>query len=333
MKKYRPLIASAIILSLLVCVPLLSPNKSVAIAGNGSNDSLFAESPNITVVDQFGLPVANVKLNVLFEADGVSNKIEVNTPQNGFVPISGKSGTYTFTVSSVPDGYTSTDQKVIQTYQNGASYSGKQITIHRNDDNNPFSTNTTVNASGGNFTYNPTVNFTANIAFEFKMYLKDIVKEVIQELDAEEQKAVPAPSPTPTPTVMPSPEPIPTPTPIPTPEPTTDENTDLDLDLVCAIVAHEGGQSYEGAMAVISAVMNRVDSGYRPDAVSVLTAPGQFTSYLDGTYTQFLGGKYPNSVKQAVKDCILGGIRTHNFLSYRSYETSGSVNIAGNWYF
>lgn len=105
-----------------------------------------------------------------------------------------------------------------------------------------------------------------------------------------------------------------------------------DFDLICAIVAHEGGTSYEGAMGVISCVMNRVDSGWGPDAVSVLTAPGQFASYLDGYYTQYLGCA-PAAVQQAVTDCMEGGIRSHSFTSFRSYQTSGSVCIAGNWYF
>lgn len=105
-----------------------------------------------------------------------------------------------------------------------------------------------------------------------------------------------------------------------------------DFDLICAIVAHEGGASYEGAMGVISCVMNRVDAGWGPDAVSVLTAPGQFASYLDGYYTQYLGNA-PAAVQQAVTDCMEGGIRSHNFTSFRSYQTSGSVCIAGNWYF
>lgn len=324
MKNYRPLVATAAVMLLLLCVPLLTPAKSIANAGNGSTDALFAETPNITVVDQFGIPVPNVKLNVLFEADGESKNIEVSTPQTGFVPITGKSGTYTFTVKSVPDGYKTTDQKIIQTYQDGSAYTGKQITVYRNDDYSPFNSgasSTTLNVDGGNFSYNPTLNFSANLVLEFKTYLKDIVKEVVKELDEEEKQATPTPTPVPSPT----------PTPIPTPAPTPSQE-DQDFDLICAIVASEGGTSYEGAMGVISCVMNRVDAGYGSDAISVLTAPGQFASYLDGYYIQYLGNA-PAAVQQAVTDCMEGGIRSHNFLSYRNYQTSGSVNIGGNWYF
>lgn len=110
-------------------------------------------------------------------------------------------------------------------------------------------------------------------------------------------------------------------------------NNPSDFDLICAIVQHEGGASYESALAVMSCVMNRVDSGRwgGSDPVSVLTAPGQFASYLDGYYRQFLGRTDP-SVQQAVLDC-LNGVRNHPYQSFRSYRTSGSVCIGGNWYF
>lgn len=105
-----------------------------------------------------------------------------------------------------------------------------------------------------------------------------------------------------------------------------------DYNLVCAIVEHEGGSSYEGALAVMSCVMNRVDAnGYGSDPVSVLTAPGQFASYLDGYYKQFLNNS-STSVRQAVTDC-LNGKRSHNYLNFRSYQTTGSEKIGGNWFF
>lgn len=105
------------------------------------------------------------------------------------------------------------------------------------------------------------------------------------------------------------------------------------FDLICAIVQHEGGANYESALAVMSCVMNRCDSGRwgGTDPVSVLTAPGQFASYLDGYYKQFLG-RSSLEVQRAVLDC-LNGTRSHPYQSFRSYRTSGSVNIGGNWYF
>lgn len=218
MKKYQPIIVSAILILSMIYVPVLASNGSSQSSANSTAQEVFAESPNITVVDQFGIPVSNVKLNVLYEADGDSKNIEVTTPQNGFVPISGKTGTYTFTVSSVPEGYKMTDQKVIQTYQDGATFSGKQITVYRNDDNNPLlrNTNSIASTSGGNFIYNPTVNFSTNITLEFRTFIKDIVKEVLQEIENEKQMD---PLPSPTPTLQPSPNPGDAPEPTPTPAP------------------------------------------------------------------------------------------------------------------
>lgn len=108
--------------------------------------------------------------------------------------------------------------------------------------------------------------------------------------------------------------------------------TQEEYDLVCAIVEHEAGSTYESALAVMSCVMNRVDApGYGSDPVSVLTAPGQFASYLDGYYEQFLG-RSSTVVREAVRDC-LNGKRSHNYLNFRSYQTTGSEKIGGNWYF
>ncbi len=105
------------------------------------------------------------------------------------------------------------------------------------------------------------------------------------------------------------------------------------FNLICAIVQHEGGDSYDSALAVMSCVMNRCDSGRwgGSDPVSVLTAPGQFSSYSGGYYKQFLNNPSP-VVQQAVLDC-LNGKRNHPYQSFRSYPTSGSVNIGGNWFF
>lgn len=109
--------------------------------------------------------------------------------------------------------------------------------------------------------------------------------------------------------------------------------TQQDYNLVCAIVEHEAGSNdYESALAVMSCVMNRVASpNYPDDPVSVLTAPGQFASYLDGYYTQFLNNT-SYEVNRAVRDA-LNGARNHNYLNFRSYQTSGSVKIGGNWFF
>lgn len=104
-----------------------------------------------------------------------------------------------------------------------------------------------------------------------------------------------------------------------------------DFDLICAVVQQEGGGSYESALAVISCIMNRVDRG-GGDAVSVITAPGQFSAYLDGAYEKYLGNSSAD-VQQAVKDCMEGGKRNHSCTSFRGYYVEGSTQIGGNYYF
>lgn len=106
------------------------------------------------------------------------------------------------------------------------------------------------------------------------------------------------------------------------------------LDFICAVVAAECNSSYDGALAVISCVMNRVDSGKwgGRDAVSVLKAPGQFAAYLDGPYKRYLGGKYPGYVKQAVIDCMQNGKRSHPYQSFRAGSSYGVWNCGGNSY-
>ena len=110
-----------------------------------------------------------------------------------------------------------------------------------------------------------------------------------------------------------------------------------DRDFICAVVASEGNSTYDSALAVISCVMNRCDTGAwgGKDPISVLTAPGQFSGYLDGPYTRFLNHGYPAHVEQAVSDCLDKGIRNHKCLGFRNYSGwSGGqeINIGGNYY-
>lgn len=110
--------------------------------------------------------------------------------------------------------------------------------------------------------------------------------------------------------------------------------SDSDFSLICAIVQHEGGASYESAMAVMSCVLNRADAGNwggGNDPAGILTASGQFESYFAGYYTQFLGNA-DASVQQAVRDC-LAGTRSHSYERFRGYETTNSENLGGNYYF
>lgn len=121
----------------------------------------------------------------------------------------------------------------------------------------------------------------------------------------------------------------------------TTSYTQDQLDLIWAVVAQEDDTSYEGALAVISTVMNRADlnyGGYGTNALSQLTADGQFAYSpkvsSPSLYQRRLNGNVPDFVKQAVSDCLTRGIRNHNFLSFRSSNSNGiSTQIGSNWYF
>ncbi len=111
-----------------------------------------------------------------------------------------------------------------------------------------------------------------------------------------------------------------------------------DLELIWAIVAQEDNGSYEGALAVISSAMNRVDSpqwsSLGSNALEQLTAPGQYCYSNDLNWISRLNGNVPDYVKQAVSDCLDKGIRNHSYTSFRSYYANGSEQIGGgNYYF
>ena len=115
----------------------------------------------------------------------------------------------------------------------------------------------------------------------------------------------------------------------------TQSTSSVNMDFVCAVVAQEGGTSYEGALAVISCIMNRADSGAWGDTnvEGIIKMPGQFEAYESGAYEKYLGQSLPE-VEAAVRDCMDCGLRTHPYQSFRSYQSDGSVtNIGGNWYF
>ncbi|MCD7957060.1 MAG: NlpC/P60 family protein [Lachnospiraceae bacterium] len=119
------------------------------------------------------------------------------------------------------------------------------------------------------------------------------------------------------------------------------DNTDYteeQMEIIWAIVCQEDGGSYAGALAVISTVMNRVDSAQwsylGSNAYEQLTASGQFCYSIDSYWQRYLGGNVPDYVKQAVSDCLENGIRNHSHTSFRSYYTEGSEQIGGgNYYF
>lgn len=109
-----------------------------------------------------------------------------------------------------------------------------------------------------------------------------------------------------------------------------------ELDLICAITAQECSSSYEGALAVITTACNRAQSSkWRrngTDPLSQYKAPNQFCYTIDSYWVKRLNGNYADYVKQAVLDA-LNGKRNHTYLSFRGYQTAGSVQIGNNWYF
>ena len=115
-----------------------------------------------------------------------------------------------------------------------------------------------------------------------------------------------------------------------------------EMNLIYACVQQEDGQSYEGALAVISTVMNRVDSPEWSfcgrNALEQLKAPGQFCYSIDDNWKAWLDGNVQDYVKKAVDDCLKEGIRNHDYTSFRTNQGShtGGEYIPdkkGNYYF
>ena len=117
--------------------------------------------------------------------------------------------------------------------------------------------------------------------------------------------------------------------------------TQKELELIWALVAQEDDTSYEGALGVISSVMNRADinfDGFGTSALEQLTAPGQYCYSANVSpawmYQRRLNGNVDEFVKQAVSDCLTKGIRNNSFLDFRSTNATGNrVQIGCNWYF
>ena len=120
--------------------------------------------------------------------------------------------------------------------------------------------------------------------------------------------------------------------------------TQAEMELIYAVIQQEDNGSYEGALAVISTVMNRVESeawgSCGSNALEQIKAPGQFCYSIDTNWHQWLGGNVYAHVKQAVDDCLKKGIRNHEYTRFRS--TQGSVTGSdgkyipderGNYYF
>lgn len=119
----------------------------------------------------------------------------------------------------------------------------------------------------------------------------------------------------------------------------TYENLSLDdFELFTAVVATESTDNIYDALAVASSVANRCDSdkwveyvnSYGKDGenpIDQLTFSGQYEGYLNGSYEAYLNGslEVPVEVEDACATVWFGGIRNHNFCSFRaSHATSYS---------
>ena len=105
---------------------------------------------------------------------------------------------------------------------------------------------------------------------------------------------------------------------------------DEDIELLCAIVSAESDKSYDDALAVVSTILNRCErsnwiSSHGRDPIQQATAPNQYVVYQHGSYKNYLNGRAPETVKQAVMDA-LNGVRNHNYCSFRSNGTTSYSN-------
>lgn len=114
--------------------------------------------------------------------------------------------------------------------------------------------------------------------------------------------------------------------------------SETELELIWAIVRQEAGDNYEEALAVISSAANRcLDVAWSAQGGRIydqLTADGQYCYSIDTHWQKFLNGNVSEQIKKAVNDG-LNGKRNHEHTSFRSYATSGAVQVTsgGNWYF
>ena len=113
--------------------------------------------------------------------------------------------------------------------------------------------------------------------------------------------------------------------------------TSHQIDTIKATVQHEAGFNQTEVYAVMSVVINRCKSGRWgvSNPYSIITAPGQFSSYLNGYYQQYANENYADYTDQIV-DKMLKGEKApfHNYESFRSSSSTGGVQFTngGNKY-
>ncbi len=97
-----------------------------------------------------------------------------------------------------------------------------------------------------------------------------------------------------------------------------------DFNLLVAVVSSESNKKLDDIMAVMSVILNRCDrSGKTP--VEVITAPGQFSGYLQGYYRNYLNAdntlKSNTTLVQEVVNDALNGVRNNKYYSFRSWNS------------
>jgi uncharacterized protein YgiM (DUF1202 family) len=114
------------------------------------------------------------------------------------------------------------------------------------------------------------------------------------------------------------------------------------LKVIYAVVRWEGGATYEGQVAVMTTVMNRLESsmwkGRGADPYAQLTAYKQFADVSDPAVLAKWSAQVNSNTIQAVTD-VMNGLRTHDCCSFRtSLATYKALypygyDIQGNWFF
>lgn len=97
-----------------------------------------------------------------------------------------------------------------------------------------------------------------------------------------------------------------------------------DFNLLVAVVSSESNKKKDDILAVTSVILNRCDrSGKTP--IEVITAPGQFSGYLQGYYMNYLNNdntlKSNTTLVQEVVTDALNGVRNNTYYSFRSWNS------------
>ena len=103
--------------------------------------------------------------------------------------------------------------------------------------------------------------------------------------------------------------------------------SDSDFNIVAGVVACEAGGK-DDALAVMSVILNRADTGRYSGPVGVVTAPNQFSCI------RHPGD--PNRYASVVRDA-LNGVRNNNYSSFNcpgcSPHIANYITDGGNWYY